>query len=162
MRLWIDRVTRMTPVDYALAIEVLAVAVWIELRLRVIPFSRLVDRLSRPSLMRGPFATETRMIPFVRVALDILPVPNTCLRRSLVMYRLLWRRGLTSRICFGVAKNGSVLDAHAWIVSNSALPVDAIPRFVQLTSPAEELPHVIHEQLWLLESREVSAARHIG
>jgi hypothetical protein len=78
------------------------------------------------------------------------------------MYRLLCRRGLTSRICFGVAKNGSMLDAHAWIVSNSTLPADAIPRYVELTPPAEELPHVLNEQLWLLERREVSAARHVG
>src|SRR5688572_27158057 len=151
MRHWIDRVTRMTLVDYALAIEVLAVAVWIEVRLRVMPFSRLVDRLSRPALMRGAFATETRLIQFVTVALDVLPVPNTCLRRSLVTYRLLQRRGLASRICFGVAKNGSMLDAHAWIVAGSSSPVDALPRFVELAPPAEELPHVINEQPWLLE-----------
>jgi hypothetical protein len=161
MRLWIDRVRRMTRVDYAIAVEVLAIAVWIEIALRVMPFSRLLDRLGRPRT-RGRRLPTGRLTRFVSVAYDILPFQKTCLRESLVMYRLLWRRGLTARICFGVAKNSSVLDAHAWIVCGATLPENIIPRFVELTSPAEELPHIIDQQLRLFQGREMTTARHIG
>ena len=45
MRLWYGRVRRMRATDYATAIEVLALAVWVEVALRVMPFSRLLERV---------------------------------------------------------------------------------------------------------------------
>jgi len=53
-------------------------------------------------------------------------------------------------VCFGVTKSGSALDAHAWV------ECDGVPRdsdslhFTALAPPAEELPHVVYEQLRFL------------
>jgi hypothetical protein len=162
MRLWVARVSRMSRNDYAIACEVLALAAYLELALRVVPVSRLLERLGRPSATRRRFVSAQRLERFVTVAYDVLPFPPTCLRRSLVMYRLLWRRGVRCRIRFGVAKNGSALDAHAWLVTDTDPQQNGSPRFVALTSPAEKLPDVLDEQLRFLERREVSTAGHIG
>ena len=119
MRTWVVRARRMTPSDYIVAIEVLLLAVWIEVAIGVMPFSRLLDRAKRAS-RRARGASDSwlehqRLSRFVAVAYDILPFPATCLRQSLVLHTLLGRRGVPSRFCVGVAKNGPALTAHAWI-----------------------------------------------
>lgn len=51
-----------------------------------------------------------------------LPVfPLFCLRRSLVLYRVLTRRGYPARIHFGVRKGGELYQGHCWIT------VDGVP-----------------------------------
>jgi hypothetical protein len=151
MRLWFGRVRRMRAPDYATAIEVLGLAVWVEVALRVMPFSRLLERLQHHS----PHVTVSddeyqRMLRFVAVAYDVLPLPTTCLRQSVVLYGLLERRGVASRVCFGVAKSGSALDAHAWVECDGVTRDTDSLRFTLLAPPAEELPHVINEQLRFL------------
>jgi hypothetical protein len=116
MRLWFSRVLPMRAPDYVTAIEVLALAIWVELALRVMPFARLLERLKRPSSSVAVTGDEFhRLLRFVAVAYDVLPFPATCLRQSVVVYGLLERRGVPSRVCFGVARRGPALAAHAWI-----------------------------------------------
>ena len=103
MRLWFGRVRRMRAPDYATAIEVLALAVWVEVALRAMPFSRMLER-----------------------------------------------RGVASRVCFGVAKSGSALDAHAWVECDGVTRDSGSLHFTALAPPAEELPHVVNEQLRFL------------
>ncbi len=38
-----------------------------------------------------------------------------CLPRALAAHAMLRRRGIASRLCLGVARNGSAFAAHAWI-----------------------------------------------
>ena len=151
MRLWYGRVRRMRAPDYATAIEVLALAVWVEVALRVMPFSRLLERLKH----HAPHITVSgdeyqRLRRYAAVAYDVLPFPTTCLRQSVVMYGLLERRGVASRLCFGVAKSGSALDAHAWVECDGVTRDTGSLRFTVLAPSAEELPHVINEQLRFL------------
>jgi hypothetical protein len=109
----------MTASDYMTAVEVLLFAVWVEAVIRATPFSRVLERIRRPSAATtDPSAAARecqRLLRFVAVAYDILPFPGTCLRKSLVLHGLLARRGVSSRFCFGVAKDGPALAAHAWI-----------------------------------------------
>jgi hypothetical protein len=38
-----------------------------------------------------------------------------CLPRALAAHAMLHRRGIVSRLCLGVAREGSELEAHAWV-----------------------------------------------
>ncbi len=116
MRLWFGRVRRMRASDYATAAEIVALATWVEIALRLMPFSQLLERLrQRSTHVVGSGDEYQRLHRFVAIAYEVLPFPATCLRRSVVLHGLLERRGVPSRVCFGVAKNGVVLDAHAWV-----------------------------------------------
>lgn len=156
MRLWFGRVRRMRAPDYATAIEVLALAIRVECALRVMPFSRLLERLKRHrARARAPHITVSgdeyqRLLRYVAVAYDVLPFPATCLRRSVVLYGLLERRGVASRVCFGVTKSGSALDAHAWVECDGVTRDSGSLHFTALAPPAEELPYVVNEQLRFL------------
>ena len=166
MRAWVGRVRRMRASDYLTATEVLAVTVWVEIAIRVMPVSRVLERLTCAS---SPVPDEAaaayayrRLLRFVDVAYDVLPLPGTCLRRSLVLYGLLERRGVPSRVRFGVEKRGEALAAHAWVECHGAAPTERGAGYTRLATPAEELPHIVDEQLGLLQRSEVPAARHIG
>jgi hypothetical protein len=119
MRTWAGRVRRMRASDYLTATEVLLLAVWVEIAIRVMPFSRVLERVTRASSSVADEAAVAneyrRLLKFVTVAYDALPLPATCLRRSLVLHALLERRGVSSRLRFGVAKRGPAFTAHAWV-----------------------------------------------
>jgi len=133
MRLWFRRLRRMRVADYATAIEVLALAIWIEFALRAMPFSRLLDRLKHRSPQLALSGDEyQRLLRYVTVAYDVLPIPATCLRRSVVLYGLLERRRVPARVCFGVAKSGAALDAHAWVECAGVTPEASVARFGEL------------------------------
>jgi len=149
MRPWFGRLRRLRASGYATAIEVLALAIWVEAGLRVMTFSRLLERLKH----RAPQVTVSgdeyqRLLRYVAIAYDLLPFPATCLRQSVVLYALLERRGVPSRVCFGVAKSGPALAAHAWVECDGVMRDSG--HFHQLAPPVEELPHVVNEQLRFL------------
>jgi len=142
MRTWAGRVRRMRASDYLTATEVLALAVWVEIAIRVMPFSRVLERMTPAS---SPVADEAavadaaavaneyrRLLRFVTVAYDVLPLPATCLRRSLVLYALLERRGVSSRLRFGVAKRGPALAAHAWVECDGVARDEGTGRYSEL------------------------------
>ena len=136
MRQWLARARRMTVADYVTAIEVLRLAVWVEAAIRVMPFSRVLERVRRnasgPHDAPGAQAEYLRLVRFVAVAYDVLPFPATCLRQSLVLYGMLERRGVPSRLCLGVARTGSAFDAHAWIECDGVTLDSATGRFGEL------------------------------
>jgi hypothetical protein len=126
----------MTAAEYLTAIEVLRLAVWVEAAIRLMPFSRVLERMRRdPSAVAdvpGVQPEYQRLLRFVAVAYEVLPFPATCLRQSLVLYGLLKRRGVPSRFCVGVAKRGPALDAHAWIECDGVTLDAAGARFREL------------------------------
>ena len=136
MRAWLARVRRMTRTDYVTAIEVVSLAVWIEIALEVMPFARVLRRAGRLTSVGTASAAASRELPrlsrFVAVAYEVLPFHATCLRRSLVLHALLARRRVESRVCFGVARSGTALDAHAWIECGDAAREDGAGRFSEL------------------------------
>jgi hypothetical protein len=134
----------MTRTDYGTALEVAALAMWIEIALTVMPFARVLQRAGRVSSHDSAPAVASeelqRLTRFVAVAYEILPFPSTCLRQSVVLHALLARRGVASRVCFGVARNGTALDAHAWIECDDVTREDGAGRFSQLRGLAMTEP----------------------
>lgn len=127
--------------DCLTAVEVVGLAVWIEVALRVTPFSILLQRISRlsrgaPPAAPGPGAVP-RLVRFVAVAYEILPFSPTCLRQSLVLHALLARRAVRSRVCLGVARNGAALDAHAWIECDFVVTDADIAHFSELRTVSQ-------------------------
>jgi len=47
-----------------------------------------------------------------------LPVPGNCLERSLTLWWLLARHGITSHLRIGARKTGEKFEAHAWVERN--------------------------------------------
>jgi hypothetical protein len=139
LRRWSGRLRRMRAADYVTAAEVLTLAVLVELVIRVMPFSRVLDCISgetRPAADEAAIDREhRRLFDFVAVAYDVLPFPATCLRQSLVLHGLLQRRGLPSHVRFGVVKNGQALAAHAWVEGGGLIGREAAERYSELGRP---------------------------
>ena len=51
----------------------------------------------------------------VELASRLHPFHATCLKKALVLYALLARRGFEVQLLIGAARDGSRLDAHAWL-----------------------------------------------
>ncbi len=65
--------------------------------------------------------------------------PMTCLRRALVLQRLLAERGIVAELRIGVRKGEKQLDAHAWLEYHGepvGETVGVAERFVPLAAPA--------------------------
>ena len=61
-------------------------------------------------------ADETSWISWAVENLDARPWMNaSCLSRALAAHAMLRRRGIASRLCLGVARDGGALAAHAWV-----------------------------------------------
>ncbi len=52
------------------------------------------------------------------------PLRPTCLERSLVLWTLLRRRGISSRICIGVRQTDGKFFAHAWVEHDGNVLID--------------------------------------
>jgi hypothetical protein len=79
-------------------------------RARVEPSRRSPARYGRPTLSTAVAA--------VRMATSIWPFRTTCLVRSLVLARILRRRGYPAEVVIGVREDGVGTDprfAHAWV-----------------------------------------------
>ena len=61
------------------------------------------------------WAQCTRLERMVSVAGRLLPGTSTCLHRSIVLRRMLARRGLCARLRLGVRKSPDAFEAHAWV-----------------------------------------------
>jgi hypothetical protein len=57
---------------------------------------------------------------------------------------VLVRRGVSSRLCLGVAKKGAALDAHAWVECDGVSSDRASARFSELSPAAKERADVVH------------------
>ena len=95
-------------------------AVW--LGLRFFPPRRLLQTSSRSSgTMTGTCrdaAEGHRAARLVNAAARFNPFPATCLTRSIVLARMLQRRGLAAEIRIGVCRDRSPVAAHAWVEVN--------------------------------------------
>lgn len=63
-------------------------------------------------------AAADRVAHLVDAVYRRLPVEPTCLTRSLVLYRLLRRRGIPCQLRIGLRRNQSALEGHAWTETN--------------------------------------------
>jgi hypothetical protein len=87
------------------------------LAVRFVPSSRLFDWADRPIGRMRRFAVDEAN--WVAWAIEqAVPRPGMnapCLPRALAAHAMLRRRGIASRLCLGVARDGDDVTAHAWI-----------------------------------------------
>jgi len=105
---------------------ILRAALWlglIEIGLRVLRFNTLIEKLDqqRPpdkALVVPPRSAE-RFAYCVELASRLYPLEPTCLKKGLVLFALLTRKGLHVQLWIGAAKSntepGAPIDYHAWL-----------------------------------------------
>ena len=84
---------------------------------RVIPAARVFAWANRPPRRTRRFAANE--IGWVLWAIDVAAAKSwaetLCLPRALATHAMLRRRGITSRVCLGVAREQDKFVAHAWV-----------------------------------------------
>lgn len=99
----------------SLALEILAAYVHVRWSLRRSDFPGALERIrSTRTIEPGPAESDERLVRAVRRTLRVLPADTRCLIESLVVTRLLARRGRDTRLVIGVSPSGT-FDAHAWV-----------------------------------------------
>ena len=103
--------------DWRLLFEAGCLAVFIEIALRALPFNELLARLEAlgARIPVAPASVRSACARAVDRTYRHLPLARSCLRESLVLFRLLRKRGINVRLLVGVRKIGDRLEAHAWI-----------------------------------------------
>ena len=98
--------------DWGLLLEAARVVLVIEIALRVLPFNTFLARLEAVGTSHAPPTSRVACADAVRRAYRLLPFGRTCLKESLVLFRLLRRRGMKVQFRLGVRKEGNLLAAH--------------------------------------------------
>ncbi len=117
----------------------------VSIALRILPLRRLLaPPRQRPGAARrrlddGPAAAR-EAARLVRAAARFSPLPSSCLTRSIVLWRLLRRRGVGAEIRIGVSREASALAAHAWIEVDGEPVSDAADVSARYAAFADRLP----------------------
>jgi Transglutaminase-like superfamily len=136
MRSVARRLRTWTPADYGALAEACALAVVVELALRLVPLSTILSL--QEGVGRGrdratiDVSARARLARFAAAPYRALAWRGTCLRRSLVLGTLLRRRGVPARVCFGVDRRGAILAAHAWVAVDEVRIGDGDAAFHEL------------------------------
>jgi transglutaminase superfamily protein len=88
------------------------------LAVRLVPAARVLGWAGRPPRRVQRFA-DPSLPALVAGAVDWVGsrwMKAACLPRALATQAMLRRRGIASRLCLGVARDGQSLAAHAWVV----------------------------------------------
>ena len=116
--------------------EAVVMIILARLAIRFIPPASLFAWASRPLHRVNRFATaEAKWVSWAIETAGAKPWMNAlCLPRSLAAHAMLRRRGIASRLCLGVAREGPELVAHAWIevAANTIVPDPEVSRFTRL------------------------------
>lgn len=108
------------PADLRVRVALEIVATYTEVRWRMVrgEVGRVVATLRGDAVDRhdpyDAYRIGLRLGQPVRRTLDPLPWDSRCLMRSLVLLRMLARRGVVCRLVIGV-RPGEKFEAHAWI-----------------------------------------------
>ena len=125
--------------------EAIVMIILARLAIRFIPSARLFAWAGRPLRHVNRFATdEAKWVLWAIETVGAKPWMNAlCLPRSLAAHAMLRRRGIASRLCLGVAREGTELAAHAWIeVGENTIVLDheTSRRFMRLAEFGGALP----------------------
>jgi hypothetical protein len=87
------------------------------LAVRILPSARLLRWADRPmkKVRRFPADDAAWTAWAIEHAAKRQGAAQQCLPRALAAHAMLRRRGIASRLCLGVARNGDQIIAHAWI-----------------------------------------------
>ena len=134
----IRRAFRLTVGERTLLMRAVAWFPAVEVGLRLFPLRRLLELFqwgAHPDAVAANVSPE-RAGRLVEAASRMYPFGPTCLKKALVLYALLRRRGLKVQLLLGTAKENGELKAHAWVEHDGA-PISAvaeIDRYARLCS----------------------------
>lgn len=117
------RLAKLSPLDWAILMQLVAGVVLLEIFLRLISLSRLVHALScgSPTRLGAIFPLFHRRVERQQLfdlsafAARIVRGPECCLPRSLLLFWLLSARHETVTLLVGVRKEAGTLHSHAWV-----------------------------------------------
>jgi hypothetical protein len=114
--------------------EAAVMLVLARLAVRFVPSARVFAWADRsPPRIRRFAADEVSWILWAVEHLGARPWMNAlCLPRALATHAMLRRRGIASRLCLGVAREGDELTAHAWIEVGKVKILDAAEGYTRL------------------------------
>lgn len=97
--------------------EATVMLVLARLAVRFVPPARIFAWANRPPRRIHRFAIdEASWVSWAVESLGAKPWMHAlCLPRALAAHAMLRRRGIASRLCLGVAREGGELAAHAWV-----------------------------------------------
>ncbi len=106
--------------DWLLIVQATIWFAVVELGLRVLQLRTLVailqgERSSNRESHDQSFVNPERAGYCVELASRLHPLDPTCLKKALVLYALLTRRGFDLQLLIGATKIEGKLDAHAWL-----------------------------------------------
>lgn len=112
-----------------------------KLAVRFVPAARIFSWADRLPRRINRFAVgEVSWVAWAVETIGDNPWVNAlCLPRALAVHAMLRRRGIASRLCLGVARDGRELVAHAWVeIGETKVITDpAIVRFTRLAEFGE-------------------------
>ena len=109
------RIFRLSYGDFRMAVEAAALVVPIELALhRRVSLDTLVSRLARTNRTEYHTIDIGRAARLVEAVTACYPAA-TCLKKSLILFRLLRKRGIPAELRLGVRKVDDEFSSHAWI-----------------------------------------------
>jgi hypothetical protein len=119
------KLCRLTYREWLIVGETIALAFPIEVGLWCVPLDALVWRLTRASRVKGDSARRAcdveRAARLVDAAAAFYPLNATCLKKSLILVRILARRGIRAELRLGVRKVDGEFSAHAWVVCDGRI-----------------------------------------
>ena len=103
--------------DLVIIGEAMALAVPVEVGLRCLSVDTLVARLGRTRRdgRRKARVDVERAAQLVEAVAVLYPFKATCLKNSLILFRILRRRGIPAEVRLGVRKVQDDFNSHAWI-----------------------------------------------
>ena len=108
---------RLSRRDIAIVAEAAALVIPVEVALRYLSLDALLERLGRAghgALRDGAHVDAERAARLVDAVAACYPL-TTCLKKSLILFRILRRRGLPAELRLGVRKLQHDFSAHAWV-----------------------------------------------
>lgn len=121
LRSILRRALGLSPGDWVRVWQAWWLLLGVDLGLRLLPFRRVQAWLSHPPQCTDslPAAQAQAVIEHTAGLVDLARryhlSKHTCLRRALVLQRLLLRQCVPTVLRFGVRKEGGQLQAHAWL-----------------------------------------------
>lgn len=115
----IRRARELKPLEVALLAETFFLLLATRIGLRYLPIRHVIAWQSRPLVPSKPRGYSIGECQLVRWAVLVVarhaPIRFVCFPQCLAASALLRRRGIPSRLHYGVTRNGEKLETHTWL-----------------------------------------------
>lgn len=118
------KILSLSPGDHAVLADAVILALPVELGLRCIGFDRLVKVMSRSVKPSRAAVDPDRAARLVDRVWRLYPFA-TCLKKSLVLWWILRRRGVHADLRIGVRRVEGRFESHAWVQHGGRVLLDA-------------------------------------